>query len=234
MTRNLKVLGLALMAVCAMGALMASAASAQTQGKLTSDGPVFLLGTDTVGGVNELVYPGLPATKCPGSHYKASAVGNQAVGIANGATQFTVVPNYTACKVGIFPATVVMTSCDYVFSLGLTTGGVAHTYGLGASVVCGVAGDTIHLEVYSDEAHTKKICSVTFGAQTPTSELHATYNTATKKTRVHGVAKNIHANRTNLGGCPPSATTNAAEYKVDVEVSGFNEGGEATDASISE
>jgi hypothetical protein len=237
MTRNLKVLGLALMAICALGALMASAASAQ-QGKLTADGPVFLLGTDTVGGVNELIYPGLPATKCPGSHYKASSVGNQAVGIANGSNQFTVVPNYTACKVGIFPSTVVITTCDYRFTLGQTTGGVAHTYGVSASVECENGGDTIHIEVYSDEAHTKKICTVTFGAQTPTSELHATFNTATGKTRIHGAVKNIHANRTSLGGgaggCPPSGTTTAAEYKVDFEVDGFNSAGGPTTASVSE
>jgi hypothetical protein len=51
MIHNLKVLSLALVAVFAMSAMAASSALAveETQGVLTSDGPVKLTGTDTVG-----------------------------------------------------------------------------------------------------------------------------------------------------------------------------------------
>ena len=64
MIRNLKVLGLALVAAFAMSTMVASAASAQ-QGELTSDGPEFMEGTELATG-NSLVYPGLSETKCRG------------------------------------------------------------------------------------------------------------------------------------------------------------------------
>jgi hypothetical protein len=132
--------------------------------------------------------------------------------------------------------TVKMTSCDYKFILGSTTGGVAHTYGISTQIECSTPGDQIHLEVYSNPQHTNLICTVTFGAQIPpTQHLHATYSTATGKIRIHGQITSIHGIRTNSGGgCPPSGTTSAAEYKLDIEVSGENEAGGATAASVVE
>ena len=123
MTRNLKALGLALVAIFAMSAMVASAASAQ-QGVLTSDGEFFLEGTELAEG-NELIYKGLPAAKCPQSHFHGGVVGTTPHDDlpASGATEFTVVPTYTNCKVGVFPATVKMTTCDFEFALGETTGG---------------------------------------------------------------------------------------------------------------
>jgi hypothetical protein len=239
MTRNLKVLGLALMAAFAMSAVVASAASAQTIGKFTSDGThFFLTGTELAGG-NKLEYPGLPPIACPESHFHGGKLDTTVTPtkhspLTSGDSSVTIKPTYTNCKVGIFPATVKMTGCDFDFKLGETTpSGTAHTYGLHVQVTCeNPATEQIHLEVYSDAGHTKLICSTTFGAQTPHSQLHAT-DTTNGRVLVKGIITGIHATRTNSGGCPPSNTTNAVVYEVNVELTGENEGGGTTALSIS-
>jgi hypothetical protein len=232
MPRKLRIFMTVFPVVLASGALSASAASAQ-QGKITSTGPVILHGTEF--SENEFLYPGLPATKCPESHTTWAAVGTTPHDfITPGSTQATVVTTATNCKVGVFPATLKATSCDYKYVIGVTTGGVAHTYGLTTHIECTTPGDSNHLEVYSNAAHTNLICSVTFGAQTPTSGLHVTYNTAAGTIRAHGLITKVKATRTNLGGCPPSGTTEAAEFKLDVTVGGSNESGGTTPFSISD
>ena len=73
MIRNLKALGLALVAVFAMSAMAASASSAS----VTSDGPFTLTGTETGGTeTNYLEAFGLK-TKCPGSTSKGEAEGRR-------------------------------------------------------------------------------------------------------------------------------------------------------------
>ena len=99
-----------------------------------------------------------------------------------------------------------------------------------SQTVCTTLATKYTLKLHN--ALTNLICSVTFGAQTPTSELHAT-DTTDGSIRIDGQAKNIHATRTNSGGCPPSNTTNEAEYKVNVEVTGLDTDDETTDIGIS-
>lgn len=232
MIRNLKALGLALMAVFAMSAITASGAAAQ-KGELTSDGSFYLVGTELAEG-NELKYPGLPGTTCKESHFKAGVVGETPhAALENGATVFTVVPTYTNCKVGIFPATVDMTGCDYKFTLGETTGEPsANTYGVDATLECENTGEEEpHLTAYSDTGHTNPICEITFTHEGLVSTLHAT-DTTDGTIRIHGTVHSIHAKK-RLGGCGGEGTTNEAVYHVNVEVTGENEGGGQTDVAIS-
>jgi hypothetical protein len=228
MIRKLKMFGIALTVSCAIGAVASSAAMAQ--GKLTSDGPVFLTGTEAAGGT-VFSYPGLPSTVCNQSHFKAGAVGaTPHKGISSGATQFTMVPSLTKCTHGPFPVTVKMTSCDWKYTLGGTIS--ADTYALSTSWECSVPGDAVHLELFSDANHTNQICAYTFAGQTPTSHLHAT-DTTTGKIRIHGKLTNLHVTKSGAG-CGGAGTTNAATFALDIELAGQNVEEASTSVSISD
>jgi hypothetical protein len=107
MIRNLKVLGLALVAVLAMSAVVASAAMAQN-GLITSDGPVTLTGSETGANTNFWDAFGLQLT-CPGSTTVGHKVGTSEP-IPSGSSEITATPNYKNCVVsGLnWPATVTM------------------------------------------------------------------------------------------------------------------------------
>jgi hypothetical protein len=180
MIRNFKTLGLALVAVLALSAVAASAASAQ-QGKLTSDGPVTLTGTENAGTTNALTAFGL-TVKCPGSTYTGHKVltHTETTGeptaeppippkthelLPNGSTTATITPHYKQvaaggdanCRAtpGDFPVTIHMNGCDYVIHLGVTTGvPVTNTYGVTYDIVC-PPGKEITLTAWTtDHEHT--------------------------------------------------------------------------------
>jgi hypothetical protein len=231
MSRNLRTLGLALMAALAVSAMGASGAIAQ-QGLATSDGPFFKVGTELPTG-NSFTFPGLAASSCKESHFRGGIVGSTPhKPLSSGYSQFTVSPTYTNCKTGIFPMTVKMTTCDFRGQLGETTGG-GDTYALTLSVECSTVGDVVHMEIYSNAAHTNLICSVTFGAQTPAGQaLHAS-DTTNGKIHVQGKLTGLHGIRTNTGGCAPSSTTTEAAYEFNLEGTGENEEGGTTGVALS-
>jgi hypothetical protein len=146
--------------------------------------------------------------------------------------QFHIDSDVQSLQTRVFPATVEMTSCDYGFTLGLTTGGVAGTYTLPADLECDVPGDEVHLTVFADAGHTNRICSITFRQQTSITGLHAT-NSGGSVVIVSGTATGITATHLNESGCPGHVHTAAATYKVNVEVKGDNGGGAATGIGIS-
>ncbi len=230
MIRNLKALGLALVAIFALSAMVASAASAQ-QGKLTSDGPFTLIGTEAATG-NKLVYPGeTDFVACEGSHFHAYKYNvTPHVGIPSGATTVTVIPTYTNCHAGLHRVTVTMNGCDYVFHLGVTTGGVTGTYGLTADLVC-EAGHQVEVHVYlaSNNSNTP-ICTFFFGSQSGLSGAHLT-DSGSGTLTAKGTFTGIAASKSGLCG---SGSTSAAEYEVNVPLTGENEAEGATTASISE
>jgi hypothetical protein len=230
MIRNLKVLGLALAAVCALGATMASAASAA---QLTSDGPVTLVGTQT-GGVGANVLSAYGSTvECGTVTYtghKSESTTTPKELIPNGATAVTIAPHYSACEDGEgHPVTVKMTSCDYTLTIGAAT---ESKWGVTADLQCATAGDEVHVEVYNDEAHTERICTITFGAQSR-SGAHI-LNTTGGHLGLQGTFSGITAKREGLclllGG---GTSTSTATLTLDVTVTGKNAEGEDTAISIS-
>lgn len=233
MIRNLKVLGMALVVVFAMSAMTAAAASAQN-GMITSDGPFILTGTEEETG-NKFSFPGLPDAECHESHFEGGAInGTNANGthktIASGTEEITVSAEYTNCTVGFFPATVEMTSCDYLFTIGETT--QEDEYGVEADVTCEDPEDVIHLEVFADAEHKTKLCSITFEEQGPISGLDIIDNGDGTGT-LTGTATGIHAFHGAGAGCPEPATTNNATYEVSVDLSGDNASGVATPIGLS-
>lgn len=108
MIRNFKALGLALVAVLAMGALMASAAQAKsTIFATTSKSPLAIDATgENIG--EEFKIDGV-AVKCAVSHYTGS--------VTNGSNIITISPTYTNCQVGgIVNVDITMGDCDYEFT----------------------------------------------------------------------------------------------------------------------
>ena len=251
MIRNLKLLGLALMAVFAMGAVLASAASAQ--GKLTSDGLVTLSGTET--GVEQNRLTAFAAfVECPGSTYVGHAVNGGL--IPSGSTTATLTPNYKQtstdgkdenCK-GPFgwSATVDPNGCDFVVHLGATTGGVAGTYGVTFDVVC-PGGNEITVTLWTSKAdHTKEIggglttppfCILHVPAQTGLIGAHAT--STGNDIDLTGTVEGITVKRTEQAEHPSpvlckTETTTTGKFDLDVTATGLNGAGGATGISLSD
>jgi hypothetical protein len=143
MIRNLKALGLALVAVFAMSAVAASTASAQGahNGMLTADGPMTLKGTQT----GELLANSLTAfgqkVTCPGNEaiytgHKYNITPHEK--IPSGETTVTITPHYGICQIApTIKVTVDMNGCDFVFHLTETvTGTTEDKYKITSTIVC--------------------------------------------------------------------------------------------------
>lgn len=120
--RNLKALGLALVAVLAMGALTASAASAHVFTSDSESGTTYFTGVDEV--QNEFSTPAGTVT-CTEVSFKGQAAGTEQ-------SEVTVHPTYNSCTHSILGAvTVETTGCDYLLK-GATDGASMAT----VKVVC--------------------------------------------------------------------------------------------------
>jgi hypothetical protein len=156
MIHKLKALGLALVAVFATSAIVASAASA-AQGTLTTfpAGKTVIATGEQVGehefSLTDHLIDGRPTilTTCRKATFTGTA------GLATGATSVIVHPAYTECT-GPFggAATITTTGCDYKLAVGESTAGGWHVT---TDVVC-TAGSVIKIVTGT--------CEVTVGAQT--------------------------------------------------------------------
>jgi hypothetical protein len=184
MARNLKILGFALTAVLALSAVVASAASANKQGFLTTEngGAVTLDGVED--GTNALRDPtveeGKNPDECPGStivgHKATTGVETQTAAemgesthplIPNNSTKATITPNFVNCHAGTHKMTLTMNGCDFDFKIGETTTETTHSsYALIEDIVCPV-GKKIETHIYFAETNENlSICTYTIGPQT--------------------------------------------------------------------
>jgi hypothetical protein len=238
MTRNFKILGLALVAVFAFGAMAAAAASAQN-GRLTSTGPVTLDATEIAGKQTALTTFG-GKLECPGSvmtGHKYNVTPHTF--IPSGAETITLTPAYTIDECfaespigsGKHFVTITMNQCDYVLHLGTTTG-VADQYNVTADVVC-PENKSIIVDVYFSATSTNeglKICETTIGQQAGLAGPTAT-DTTTGDLTVNGTFKRIRESRSGAG-CA-TATTEEGEFHINLTVKGTNEAGGTTSISLS-
>jgi hypothetical protein len=142
MIRNFKALGLALVAVFAMSAIVASAASA-TQGTLTTfpaGKTVIATGEQTAEhefSLTDQLVEGKPAlTKCKKATFTGTA------GVTTGAESVTAHPEYSECTAFGQPANITTTGCDYKLKVGTFAAGAAPVT---TDVTCG-AGSVIKIE----------------------------------------------------------------------------------------
>lgn len=233
MIRNLKVLGLALVAVFAFSAMSASGASAAV-GTLTSDGEVTLDATENAGTVNALTAFG-GKTECPGSTitgHKYNTTPHQL--IPNDVSTITLTPDYVNCKVveggTTHFATVTMNECDYTLHIGETIGATSE-YSTTVDVEC-VAGHSIVVDVYgnaTNELFPGKVCEITVGPQTGLTGATAK-NKGTTEIELNGTYTGISASKSGLCG---AGTTTTGEFDIHATATGTNAGGTATGISIS-
>jgi hypothetical protein len=231
MIRNLKALGLALVAVFAMSAVVASAASAAIP-SLTSDGPVTLSGSDNVGTKSTLTAFGLK-TECNATYHAHKYNVTPRVFIPSGATTVTVTPTYSNC-LGVIggtstPATVTFNGCDYVLHIGNTVAGV-EKYGGTTDIVC-PEGQQIEIHVYTNSSHATTICTIKVPGQTGLAGV--TVQNSGGNLVLGGPITGIRASKTGIL-CGGTAETTTGEEDISITVSGKNEAGGATSVSISD
>jgi hypothetical protein len=247
MTRNLKALGLALVAAFVMSAVASSVASAQ-QGTWTSDGPVTLTVSETGVNTNYLEAFGLKV-RCPGSTMTGHTVEvTPHVPIPpTGEKEVTLSPKFINCIVdGLnWPATVTMNGCDFDLKVGETTpAGAANTYGVSASLTCPV-GQEVTLEIWTPGKHNAvnpPMCTIHFGTagnQNKTGPVHLTDTTqggTANDVDIDGKFTEITATKTKSAEDPilcPHAHTTTAILAIDATIKGDTAGGAPTGIGLS-
>ncbi len=231
MTRNAKILGLALVAMLAMGAAMASAASAAEQPRLTVESyPATLSGEQTTGASNEFTLEGGRTLKCETVKYTGTYTEAEAKGEP---WSITVLPEYLTCTATILgnltPATFTMNGCTLTYTASTYVNETEAT-GKEAHILC-PAGKVIEVHVWQtkekDEKKEVPICTYTLGPQT--SQGNFTY-------KISGTAETPHTYLTLMGkstvavtrtggvltNCGAASQTGALEVAVKFE---FKTGG---------
>lgn len=233
MIRNLKALGFALAAVLAMVSGGASSASAQTIGKITSDGPVTQEATPT--GTNAITAFG-GKLECPKAIYTGHAYKSTPHQLLeSGATTATITPHFGQCTGLGFPMTVDMNGCDFVFHFTETNG--THSYAITETLECS-GGNHVTITIFS--SHTKHTLNEPFCHITITEPANGyTGLSAVDKTDgtigMSGTTTGIVGHRKSPTGsilCPEE-TTNTASFHIDLLGVGKNSGGGATALSMS-
>jgi hypothetical protein len=204
MIRNLKILGLASMAILAISAAVASTALAgTTTGKVTAPEPVTLKGTPTGNEADNGFTAFGTQIKCPKTTYTGHKISETPHKfIASGSSEITITPHFDPiCSVG-------MNGCDFAFRDITTTGGVEHTYGVVLDIVCPTGKEIL----IGGPA-----CDVFIPAQTGLQGAHLkTTTTGTHDIDLEGKFEGITAK-----SCLGLHTTNAM-FDVDVTIKGYN------------
>ncbi len=163
MIRNLKALGLALVAVGAMGALMASSAQALTPAHLTAGSaanPATIRGVQTT--ANVFNRAGRTVT-CETAEFNSSTT------VEGSVTDLSIVPTYANCHAVVlgtkFPATVTMNSCYYTFTGTKLASGA---YTVRTDLHCLIPGDEVEVHIYNGTPHSvsNEICTIDIPEQT--------------------------------------------------------------------
>lgn len=179
MNRKAKVLGLALGAMFAMSAFVATGAQAETHEPLhltPSEYPAIITGVEKTDGEHpkHVFKPEIGSISCEEVRFGGT------VADADSNTTLTIHPIYGGCAQnapgGTFPVTVFMTHCDYLFTEG--TEAETHKFTNGqVSLVCPNMGEAVHVKVYTSGTHATIRCEYTV-----TPFVHKGNNTATNVT----------------------------------------------------
>jgi hypothetical protein len=158
MTRSLRALLLALVAVFAMTAVLASATQAQIK-VTTGASPAWLTGSQ-VGSHTFTVENGGPVLSCLVADFTAT--------VTSGANAVTVVPRYTTCQAEIgaevFKATLTMNDCDYLFHGGVEVSSTTFSEGE-VDLKCPAGKGGIELHIYRELDESVELCTLTVAEQ---------------------------------------------------------------------
>ena len=204
MTRNLKVLGLALVAVFAMTAVFASAGQGAT--KLTcASYPCIITGHPIEHNKTKLhtftlnTGTSISCTTVTFEGTIAKAADNESV---------TITPTYDSCSTAAGgPVTVNMNGCDYVFHGGSETVGEPHHFAGGlADLKCPAGGPTVVIFANAtDHAANKPACTITVTPENNLSE--NTYTNTTEPIDDVDVTSTVNTKVTKTGVLCGAAAT---------------------------
>lgn len=240
MSRNLKVLGLALVVVFALCAVAASAASAQV-GKLTSTGPVTLFGTQT--GTKEknarVAFGG--ETTCEKASYTAHKLKvTPHELIVSGESSMTITPTYGLCAYRngggtVWRVTYDMNGCDY--ALHLEAKKAANEYNTKTTIEC-PSGQHITLTLFTTETEHlagNAFCHFTITEKAAGYTGPTAIDTQNGKVDLNGPVENITADKKGSEPilCQESMINNA-KINLDITLEGKDKVGNPTAISLSE
>jgi hypothetical protein len=163
MTRNLKALGIALIAALAFGAISASTASAETkiEGALTTtpDGTANMVGQES-GGNHKFELGGAGTLECEEVEMHSH--------ISGATTAATVSSTYNKCSFNLFgtkrPTTITMNGCEFIMTVHQFYAGSGEGTGQG-HLVC-PESKAIEIHLYNNGAHTELRCTYHIAPQT--------------------------------------------------------------------
>lgn len=232
MHRNLKVLGLALVAVFAMTAVLASAAQAQVKATVGAS-PAILTGEviehPTIGKSQTFTLSGGQKLSCE----EVKATGT----VLNGATSITASPTYSKCKAVIGTethlVTVTMNGCDYLFHGGVEVSGTTFKE-VEVDLVC-PEGKEVEIHVYkSATTETEELCTykVHSFVGNKGNETHNEGTGSTNDVTITTSAENVATTRTGSLLCGAASTV--AKYTGSTTVKAFEdlEGSEGKQVSL--
>jgi hypothetical protein len=218
MTRNLKTLGIALAAVFAMSAVVASAASAKYHFESDSTPTTYLTSAaeDHVFSAN-------------GTNVECNEIAFEGSQSGETASSVTIEPLYNDCEAFGLKADVIENGCHYTFTTPTTTLGTDEFTGAAPNVNCGEEGFEITPTFIGFS-----VCTVTIGSQEPGG--HVIYhNAGTSGAMDVEVTSDVTGvDFTSTGGaCGEDG--NDGTYKGDATVRGYSNEAhtEATNTTIS-
>lgn len=237
MTRIVKTLGLAMVAIAAFGAAAPLAVAQEGQGVLTTEtGEAVTLSGSEVGKITPVTTAFGSSTQCPESSGTGHKVGSTPhEPIPNGSTTFTMTVHvnqencFASTPAGDRPVTIMTNGCDAVLQIGeeIEEG----TYTASTELIC-PEGEVYESIVYNDSEHTETLCVLKVAPQTVASSGEVT--NASGDLEVTGTATGIHVTRSGLCTLDgKGTTTNEGEVHGGGTVQGFNAQGEQVGISIS-
>jgi hypothetical protein len=254
MTRNLKTLGLALGTVFALGAVLASTASAVTQPVAhftASEYPAHITGTQ-IENHTFAVFPG--NITCEAAHFESHAQ-------EKASTSLTVTPKYENCTTQVGggakkPTTVTTNGCWYRFTVhekgttheektlntpgifgGNSVQAISHTWTGDFHLECPVGVNGIEVHVYENatkHANNESQCTYTIKPQT-INNLHIVIHTVAgepARATVYTENSEVKVNRTSGGLFSCGAAEQTAKYNGNTTVETTNSSGTRITGSI--
>lgn len=200
MIRNLKAMGLAVVAVLALGAMSASAAHA-TAGTATVEGGGAVGYTATqIGGGHTFTLPGGRTLSCATAVFSGT--------VTDGSSETVATPTYETCHAVVsgstVPATVTLNGCTYRFTLETPSGSFWNAL---THLECPGAGVQIHLYL-NHENHTNNINLCTYEVKPQTVSGVRFSNAANGDIQINAVEAEVTLTKTfgTIGNCGGSSS----------------------------
>jgi hypothetical protein len=231
MTRNLKVLGLALVASFALSAMVASAAQAESFWFTSEIASPTITGSQKAAFFDKFKTDSGTVT-CEKATYTGSATGTTSATI-------TIIPKYEECEIAGVPAKIDMNSCDYIFTQHTKIETTKYT--VTTTINC-TGTNEIKVTITPPGGTVK--CTINIPHQTIATGVTATNGTSGGKADITadvsinptfaatgGITYSETAG-TGTGACTTKSDTTNGTYIGEATLTGENAGGEAKGISV--